>query len=404
MRLFQICLAFVLLLIGASAIAQETRLDGAIESKLEHNTNYRFTGAKHDSIEVLSLKPSLYLSRSTETVSTNISASFTAYKLSGNEAPDRNDVSLILSRSLKFERDRFQLSASYIKDSTLNSELNTTGFPIGLRDRKSMSLSANWNHDWTERLSNNLSVSATQVGYGDLGERNNYRYYQLGDSLKYILSETDYLTGSLSQSYYELLNSPLRSNTTSLNIAWNHVINEWTSFNLLAGKFSSESIRGNQLYQYCPVEDFNQCRIGNVEPAFRYQTDKTKSYGSIFNASLDYRYNETLNYQFVYSRSINPSGASSLFLTDTYRFNLNKSLDTNLSLGFGVSKLDSSYVGLINGTASKLRQASLNLTWQFMETLNLESGLRLQQRENGPSQNIFYVQLRKNWNEIQSFH
>ena len=401
MRLFQFCIAFVVLANMTNAVAQETRLDGAIESKLEHNTNYRFTSGPHDSIEVLSLKPSLSLSRNTESASTSATASVTSYKLTGSEASDRNDMNLMLSTVLKMDRDSFQFSAGYLKDSTLSTELKLTGIPLSLQDRKSLSLSGSWIHDLTERMKNSFSVSFAQVNYSGSLSTSDYRYYVVSDSLQYALNESDIVSGTFSQSYYDLANNSLKSDTTNLTLGWDHTFDEWMTMNLQVGRFVSDNKRTQSICPSNHNEVLNGYFVCDIPLEKKEET--SKSYGSILNGSLDYKWNETLGYQLAYSRTLNPSGANALLLTDNYRFSMNKQLDTNLSLGFGISKLESSYIGLSGAAPTKFLSTSLNLNWQAFETVNVESGLRLQKRENGPSQNVFYVQLRKNWNEIRSF-
>lgn len=401
MRLLQFCIAFAILVDLTGAVAQETRLDGAIESRIEHNTNYRFTGGVHEGIEVLSLKPSLSLSRNTENASTSATATVTSYKLSGSEASDRNDVNLMLSTVLKMDRDSFQFSGGYLKDSTLSTELKLTGIPLALQDRKSLSLSGAWSHDLTERMKNNLSVSASQVNYSGSLSASDYRYYVLSDSLQYALNESDMISGTVSQSHYDLANNSLKSDTTNLTFGWDHTFDEWTTMNLQFGRFVSDNKRTQPVCPNNHIGILNGYLVCDIAPEIKEQA--TKSYGSILNGSLDYKWNETLGYQISYSRTINPSGANALLLTDNYRFSINKQLDTNLSLGFGISKLESSYIGVAGALPTKFLSTSANLSWQAFETINLESGLRLQKREDGPSQNVFYVQLRKNWNEIKSF-
>jgi hypothetical protein len=105
----------------------------------------------------------------------------------------------------RIERDRFELNVGFDYDSTLTSEVTTTGRVRDNRRRKRWYVAPAWRRQLTERLAVNADASYEDVSYDD-GLRFglvDYTFATLGGGLNYTLDERTRLIGRLNYDRYE---------------------------------------------------------------------------------------------------------------------------------------------------------------------------------------------------------
>ena len=140
------------------------------------------------------------------------------------------------------ERDRFGLRASFAYDSTLTSEVETTGLVQVNKRRKRMSVSPSWTRSLSERSSLDLRLSYLDVTYQDAGLTglSNYTYGSASLQHSYNLNEITQLFWNLSYDHFASDRFSRQSNSFGLMAGIGHAFSETLSASLLAGVRKSD--------------------------------------------------------------------------------------------------------------------------------------------------------------------
>jgi hypothetical protein len=159
-----------------------------------------------------------------------------------NSQNDNSGQLLKLDSAYKLGRSLFRLNGSYELDSTLTSELETTGFVQEHKRRIKKSLSPSWSYDLTERASTQLGYSYTDVSYEDaeLTSLSGYRYDSLFAALSYRMTELSQISATATASVYDS-ESGTEYDTRGLRFGFSSMLSETLSTNLSVGVNRSSS-------------------------------------------------------------------------------------------------------------------------------------------------------------------
>ncbi len=160
-----------------------------------------------------------------------------------NSQKDNSGGLLKLDSAYKLNRSLFRLNGAYEVDSTLTSELETTGFVQTHKRRIKQSVSPSWSYDLTERASTQLGYSYTDVTYEDaeLTGLSGYRYDSLFAALSYRLTELSQVSVTTIASAYESDRTDMEYDTRGLRFGFASQLSETMSTSLSVGMDHSSS-------------------------------------------------------------------------------------------------------------------------------------------------------------------
>src|SRR5437867_2768489 len=165
-----IVLCWVLqLLIADPSYAAEWSMEPSVRLTANYNDNIDLSPAPHPSVWGITLSPDVKFSGETETlkVTGGLNLRFNRYFGEEGRGRDTNDHTLSLRSGYRAERDLLGLNIDSIRDSTLVSELATTGAVQARRQRDLLTANPTWTRALTEAAYLKASYGYTNVHYDD---------------------------------------------------------------------------------------------------------------------------------------------------------------------------------------------------------------------------------------------
>lgn len=216
--------------------------------------------------------------------------------------------------SHQIERDRFTIDAELDLDSTLTSEVGTSGLVDRQVPRSRWYLAPKWEHYLSERTVVDLNASFQQVDYDD-GFRYglvDYDYGTLGAGLAHGLSETTQLVGRLSYDDYRGDQVDSQSNTIGMLVGAVHAVSERLTVTTLGGWRRSET----------------ELRVPGV-------TLRDTSNGFVFDLGIENKL-ETGTLAAGIGRSLTPASTGGMLVTDRLTVDWDRRLSGTWDLKLGV--------------------------------------------------------------------
>ncbi len=298
----------------------------------KHNTQ---SGVADLSVDVM---------RGTELLDLDLSADASAHRYGGDVGLDRDDQQIALAMAHRGETYTLRGNASLKRDTTLTSELGTTGITEFNQRHRARALSVAPQWQLNERLSTGLTLGWQDSTYarGVLSGLSNYNYTHVGLNNSFDLTETS--SASLVVNAGRLDSALYAFNTDNIDVqlqlqhAWSP---RWSSS--LSGGPSS------------------------------VWTDGRRASGSVFSASVS-RQGERFSIDTSLSRSIAPNGSGLQSRRDEVGLHAALSLSEHVGVAGNLSMIRSrDLLPQFNFTVSDVRytRAELSLSWNFARDWNL---------------------------------
>jgi hypothetical protein len=152
----------------AKADAADYMAGFSIEAETSRNDNIRSVQTDKTAATKYGLSPRLTAGVHTETTQADLNSTFDLNRYDKSEF-NSNDANMTLALNRQFERSSLGLNANYVRNSTLTSELLTSG-RIGVKADRSeqYSLAPNWSYTFTEANLIQLQSTYTEQNYGSL--------------------------------------------------------------------------------------------------------------------------------------------------------------------------------------------------------------------------------------------
>ncbi|MEE9493706.1 MAG: hypothetical protein V3W04_10065, partial [Gammaproteobacteria bacterium] len=161
-------LPFFTCLLALEAQAAEWRIDPSVRLRTGYNDNITLTTGNNEAASSeITLKPSVKFSRNTADSSLSGTAGLNLRRFPDESGLDDDNANLRLSATKSLEHHDFGLDVDFIKDTTLDTELDETGLVFGRTDRTRQSLRPNWSWRFSERTNLSLSYTYNDIDYDD---------------------------------------------------------------------------------------------------------------------------------------------------------------------------------------------------------------------------------------------
>ncbi|MEA3276088.1 MAG: hypothetical protein U9Q81_12515, partial [Pseudomonadota bacterium] len=199
-------LAGLLAALGSGAASAEGwRFEPSANLETGYDDNVRLTSTDAEEAFSVNLNAALRTIRSSEVTDVRFAIGLAANRYAGISDLDNTSGFAGLELGYRLERQQFRLGLGFTSQSTLTSEVATTGLVQVNRQQNSLTVNPRWSYLLSERATLDLAASYQEVTYEDVRflPLDNYRLglVELGGS--YLYTERLGLTGRLSYGRYE---------------------------------------------------------------------------------------------------------------------------------------------------------------------------------------------------------
>jgi len=227
----------------------EWSFEPSVSLRSEYNDNIQLTPDPHPTVWGMMLSPDVKFSAATETltVTGGLNLSFNRYLNQPQLNIDNYDLSL--RSRYKAERDSLQLDFDAIRDSTLVSELATTGVVLAYAPRNLLTVTPSWSRALTEATSISASYRYTNVRYQHTSGTNLTDYQDQSASLGMQSNVDEGKVLNLAAYYdrYETPSPQTRQNTYGVHGGYDHAFSETLRGTFLAGWRRTQSTVSSQV-------------------------------------------------------------------------------------------------------------------------------------------------------------
>jgi len=393
------CLACLLLASGASQAA-EWKIAPTLRFRAGYNDNLRMGTDNEISSAEATFSPSAVFSVATPASNVSGTVGFDFRRFEADSNLDDNNSRFEISSFHNLERSRLGLDLGFIKDTTLDSQLEATGLAFDRIRRQSITASPNWTYTFNERTRVNANYSYSDVEYLNPSDVRfvNYTLNSGQASLTRVMNEQ--ITASITLSGTRSNNDNDRKSTNAnLQIGASYRFSETLSATLFAGARRTET--NSSQTSLIPILSGNT-RIGFVPLT---QDITNRSSGATLNASLTktlLRGEIGLSASRDISNDFNgePIEVTRLSTTSLYRFS--EILSARLKLEFYDSKSNDN---IITGLNRNYYQIEPKFTWAVKKFWSLSGSYRYRKQtftdiKEDATQNAAYLTLTYRWPRI----
>ena len=276
-----------------------------------YDDNIRLTSREHDTVVGMVLAGTMKAGRRTETNNINLKGGVKLNTYSGEDDLDTNDFDFGVDASHRTERDKFTASAAIKLDSTLTSELQSSGLMHSRKRRVKKNFALAWTRSLSERTSLKLGYSHIDTKYRNARNTglSNYTYQIVDAMLTYSLNKKTVVSSVLTSSLYKGSNR-VKTKTRDLGftVGIKHNFSETFSAGAGVGVRYSDT-------------EYKMARLN------RDNNDT----GFLLNANLKRSFERT-TISGAFSRNVKPSGSGALLITDSLSAEVNYQVDERLSV------------------------------------------------------------------------
>jgi hypothetical protein len=383
-----------------AAQAAEWKIDPTLRFTGGYDDNIRLSTSNEVSSAVGIFSPSSIFSVETPTSGASGELRFDFRRYEADSNLDDNNARFNIRTHHDLERSRLGLDLDFIKDTTLDSQLEATGLVFARINRQRINASPNWTWSFDERTRLTADYNYSDVEYKNAGQTGFVNYtLNVGQlSLTRVLTERTTGTIALSRTRSDNDND-VKSTNTNLQGGAEHRFSETLSATLFAGVRHTE-VDYSQT-SFIPI--FIGGTLVGFEPL---NQDVSKSdWGYVFSGGITKKFlrGET---SFTASRDISndingtPIEVDRLGWLNLYRFS--ETLSGNLDLALYHSKTDNS---VSSGLNRDYYQVQPRLNWQFAQFWVLSGSYRyIKQTYDNTSDdavgNAAYLTLTYQWPRI----
>lgn len=330
------------------------------------------------------------------------------YQYWGQKNLDRENFNIGLLTDYRFnEKNKFGFNLDYISDTSLTSELLTTGFLGGSTrqnaqiGRERINVAPSWSYflsdlqilkagyaheEVTYEKSNNSFLNSYRTDSGELSYT-----HQWSPELQYFVS--------LGAMRYELQDFYTIIDNYSANLGFDYKYSETLSFNVMVGGRDTESEFGptpGLTPQQQVLLNANQSGITS-----------TSSLGSLFALGMKKQF-EVDNLTLNYTRNTSPTAGGVLLQADSFNANLEHQFTEQLKLMLSGSANFNSSTSSANTSYNRdYYTVESRLGWMLAKQLNLVGGYRYRTQQYdtssvSASSNTFFVYFDYQWDKIAS--
>jgi len=392
----------MVVLIGPSAHGAEWSVEPSVRLRAEYNDNINLTPQQRDAVFGAILSPDVKFNWQTETTKVTGGLSFNVNRYDEHSL-DTVDHALLLLGSYTTELDTFGLRVDSIRDSTLTSELASTGVVLKRTQRNYFAASPTWTRRLTERTDISATYGYTSARYQDTVDTGLVDYQDQGVTVavRTRYSEIDSLTAAGYADNYRTEGDSVRGTTYGGYVGWDRRLSETFQGTLRVGLRTTNSKIAADTLVCDGVVVASTC-MGTITQVT--STTKETSSGYTLLASVRKQWATTILDASI-SREINPSGSGSLVQTDRIGFGVAYQWTPTIDAYLNAGAYNSRYIGgVFTDNDSRYYTVEPRVAWRITEQWVLDVGYRyVWQRTEGAASaraNVAYATISYTWPKI----
>ena len=381
-------------LLAASVQAAEWRIDPTLRFRTGYNNNITLTTqADKPSSAEISFQPNAKFSRNTEvsSISGTVGANLRRFPEENGLNDDNFNFTIDAFRGL--QRNDFRLGLDFIKDTTLETELESTGLVFGRTDRSRQSINPDWTWRFNEstHLNANYTYSAVDYDANSQGYVDS-RSHTAQLSLNRALNERSTISLIANQTLTKNDNNVL-SRSTNLQLGYRYNLSETISASLSAGARKSTTKYSRDFFLAQVIPFTQQIKVDETGSVFSASVSKTVERGRhALNLSRDIQNS-------ISGRLIEVTTAGS---DNSYRFSDRLSAALNFDYYQSHSTSD---VSTIENIDREYYTISPGLNWKLSRLWTISSNYHFKKQtsnnsEHSAIQNSFAINLTYQWPRI----
>jgi len=399
-RLRKTVIALSLAATASAASAAEWKIDPTLALRAEYNDNIRLATDNETSSAIGVFSPSAVFSVETPTSGASGEVGFDFRRYEEDSNLDDNNSNFNIRTHHNLERSRLGLDLGFVKDTTLDSQLEATGLVFGRVRRQTITASPNWTWSFDERTQLRANYTYSDVEYKNAGGTGFVNYNLNGGQLSLTRLLTERATASVTLSRTKSDNdNDVKSTNTNLQVGASYRFSETLSGSLFAG------VRRTQVdysqSSFIPV--FSGGTIIGFVPLT--QDVSNSDFGYTFSGSLTRKFlrgESTMSASRDISNDINgtPIEVDRVRWLNLYRFS--ETLAGNLDLEFYNSQTNNTAGQSLN---RNYYQVTPQFAWKFQQFWSLTGSYRYRKQtfdntSDDATQNAAYLTLTYQWPRI----
>ena len=400
---FVLCAAALIELAAGAAWADEWSVESNVTAKATYTDNLDLLPNVTNPAEIYTISPSARFSNRTEAHELGAELRVDVNRYPGK--PQLNTVGYALNGLGRWldERNTYGLTLTAVRDTTLESELSTTGVVQKRAQRTLVGASPYWWYSLSERLQAKLDYRYSQVFYEPGSGLIDYITQGAKAGLQQQLSERASIGASVSFGYFWTSASNTGVETVSANADYDATERLKLSAELGAQRTRTET---RQQFLVCPLTGFINdpiCAFFGVDLEQVTATQRTDDHAWVGRLLATYLL-EAGSFNFAVIRDLNPTGNGLLVRTDHLVLGYKKTLQERLSLNADYTALYSVYLG---GAYNRVyyQKAALGMRWQADPYLALGTGYARTEQHNSAQSgtahaNEIFVNLVYTWPKV----
>jgi hypothetical protein len=386
--------------------AREWSLEPSISLRTEYNDNIQLTPGPHPTVWGMILSTDAKFSGATETMQATGGLNLSFNRYFDQPQLNINNYDLSLRSSYKPERDVFGLDIDAIRDSTLVSELATTGVVLAYSPRNLSTVNPSWSHKLTEATTINARYGYTGVKYGDTSGTGLIDYQDQSASLgvQSNLDEGKVVGVTVSYDRYETSPQQVRANTYGIQGAYEHAFSETLRAALAVGwRWTQSTISSQTLICDGPI--IAGICSGTITETTAIQMQNTN--GLTLKATLEQR-GETDTVSGQLSQEIYPSGSGSLVQTRRVGITWLRQWSPRLGSSVAAAAYQVQYIGgVVTNSNSRYYAVDARLSWRLDEQWGVDAGYSYarQKYDTAPvsaNANVLYITIGYAWPRLSA--
>lgn len=380
--------------------AAEWKIQPEVRLRAGYNDNITLRADDGPSSPEITFSPSTTFSVETPTSGASGRVRFDFRRFTEESELDDNNSRLDLNTFHSTERSRFGFDLNFTKDTTLDSQLETTGLILDRVRRFRIDASPNWTYSFNSRTSLTTRYSYSDVEYKNAGGTglSDFTLNSFQLSLSRIMTERLGTTLTLYRTQSDNEND-VESTNTNLQGGISYRFSQTLSTSLFAGVRRTEvDISRDTSF---PIIS-NGFVIGSLPGT---SSEKSSDWGSTYSASIAKTFSRgesTLSASRDISNDINGAPIDVIRLQSHNRYQLSEIVAASLDLEYYISDTNSIASTTLN---REYYQIKPGFNWRATKFLSLSGyyRYRLQTFDNSnddATQNVAYLTLIYRWPRI----
>jgi hypothetical protein len=388
--------------VSRPAQAAEWSLEPSLGIKTEYTDNIQFApGSDARSAWGIMVSPDVRFGGATETLTVvgGLNASFNRYP--NQPEFDIDNYAFTLRSGWKVQQDTLALNVDAIRDSTLVTELETTGTVLAYSPRNSLNVNPSWIRQLTDRMLLDFRYSYRAADYDDTAGTSltSWRDQSASVGLQWAPDERSALRLEAYYDKYSTDSASFRARTYGIQAGYNYAFSETFRAGVTAGLRRTHGTTSSSALVCDGFILLGVC-FGTLNELTTVVNDDSTGY--TVDAFLERR-TETMTVGGRLSRQIYPSGVGSLVQTDRFAVSWTRRWVPILTVALDAAAYQTRYVGsLVGGSDSRYYRIEPRLSWRMTEDATMNAGFSYarQKYEDAPvtaTANLVYVSIVYKW-------